>query len=846
MKKDVGKIKKRRTSTAQRVRQRATAVNASGNRPTQVEAALREAEFHYRQLVETVQAIVWRADARTFQFSFVSKEAESLLGYPVERWTAEPTFWTDHIHPDDREWAVSFCAKATQEKKPHEFEYRMIAADGRVIWLRDIVRVVVENDRAKELIGVMVDITERKRAEGELSQRVRQQAAVANLGQRALAGHDLALLMDEAVALVARTLEVEYSKILELLPDGSSLLLRAGVGWKEGCVGHVTVEAGTDSQAGYTLLSDQPVIVEDLRTETRFSGPPLLRDHGVVSGLSVIIFSEGRPFGVLGAHTTQRRAFTQDDIHFLQAVANVLAAAIARTRVEAAQRRLTAILEATTDFVAIADARGRRLYLNRAGRRMVGIGEDEDVSGMTIADAHPEWARTLILTDALPAAIRDGVWSSESALLTRKGREIPVSQVVLAHRAPDGTMEFFSTIARDISERKRTEMHLEAMVEDRTRQLQEALRGAEEASRHKSEFLRNMSHELRTPLNAVIGFAELLAAQHMGPLNAKQARYVDHIHQSGKHLLQIINDILDLTKVEAGKLEIQPEAFRVHDALLGALEEIRPQAEAKRVALHLQEGGDLSTLVADPLRIRQILNNLLDNAVKFTPSGGSVTLSARMTGSPGEEVEIAVADTGIGIKAEDFGRLFHEFTQLDSSMAKRHQGTGLGLALTKRLVELHGGWIQAESPGEGQGSTFTVTLPQRPLRTRESILIVEGDETLCARIAGALQNAGFAVEAAGEVEAALAHVSEAPPALVILDLVERPGEILRRFRERGPARHLPIIALTSGEAAQVDEALTLGADEFLVKPFSLSVLTDAVERLLRGGGRGRSASLGSP
>jgi signal transduction histidine kinase len=303
--------------------------------------------------------------------------------------------------------------------------------------------------------------------------------------------------------------------------------------------------------------------------------------------------------------------------------------------------------------------------------------------------------------------------------------------------------------ARLYQEVRLAALELEAKVEERTRdleslnaRLEEALRVAEEASRHKSAFLANMSHELRTPLNAIIGFSELLDDQHFGSLNERQQRYVGNVLSSGRHLLALINDVLDISKVEAGKIEVQPEVFAAGPALEAAIREVRSQAIRKGVRVELETEEGLATLVADPLRFKQILYNLLSNAVKFTDPGGGVRLSARrvhgaqfmVQGSEatvhsdpgpvhepstmnherhGDFVEISVADTGIGIRAEDIPKLFQPFTQLDASLARRYQGTGLGLALTKRLVELHGGQIWAESEGEGKGSTFTFTLPLR-------------------------------------------------------------------------------------------------------------------------------------
>ncbi len=280
----------------------------------------------------------------------------------------------------------------------------------------------------------------------------------------------------------------------------------------------------------------------------------------------------------------------------------------------------------------------------------------------------------------------------------------------------DGFNEMLTQIQRRDIALQEARDQLETTVEYRTRELQVAKQQAEEASRHKSLFLSNMSHELRTPLNSIIGFAWLLQDPVVSTLTEPQARFVSNIHTSGQHLLVLINDLLDLSKVEAGKLILQLQPLPLVEAIEAAVYTIRPQATQKQLRLDLTMTDDLPVILADGTRFRQILYNLLSNAVKFTPPGGWVQVTARTVmedspGSHGEFVEMAVADSGIGINPEDLSKLFQMFTQIEPVLTKRHQGAGLGLALTKQLVEMHGGSIWATSEGEGRGSTFTVRLP---------------------------------------------------------------------------------------------------------------------------------------
>lgn len=250
-------------------------------------------------------------------------------------------------------------------------------------------------------------------------------------------------------------------------------------------------------------------------------------------------------------------------------------------------------------------------------------------------------------------------------------------------------------------------LNLEKKVEERTKELRQANIALEKANRLKSEFLATMSHELRTPLNAIIGFAEVLRDEVIGPLNGDQKGCLDDIHSSGQHLLSMINNILDFTKIEAGKFELNYEEFSLETVIAEVLHAISEFSDKKGISIHTHIHANIPHIVADKIKFKQIMFNLLSNAVKFTAKNGTITINAKLVE---QYVQIGVSDTGIGIKSEDIDKLFKPFFQLDSSYSRRYEGTGLGLVLTKHLVELHGGKIWVESK-QGKGSTFTFTLP---------------------------------------------------------------------------------------------------------------------------------------
>jgi signal transduction histidine kinase len=362
----------------------------------------------------------------------------------------------------------------------------------------------------------------------------------------------------------------------------------------------------------------------------------------------------------------------------------------------------------------------------------------------------------------------------------------------------------------------------------------------EDASRHKSEFLASMSHELRTPLNAVIGFSEVLLDELFGEVNDRQAEYLRDIWNSGRHLLELLNEILDLSKIEAGKMELDPQRFDVAPVLEYSLGLLRQRAVNHGISLELLVPGDVGAIDADELRFKQVVVNLLTNAVKFTPDGGRVTVAA---GRVGEELQVTVTDTGIGVPPEDRQRIFESFHQ-GGRGAPKEEGTGLGLTLSRRIVELFGGrmWLDSEV---GVGSTFGFAMPvgspsalrgQRPGRGggggRPIVLIADDDPRSAELLAAYLDGCPVEVRRFEDGEDALEAVRGEPPAALLLD-IRLPTidgwEVLRAVKEDPTTAHVPVVLVTV-----VDEprrGLAMGAAGYLVKPVTREDLLGVLRRV---------------
>jgi PAS domain S-box-containing protein len=502
---------------------------------------------------------------------------------------------------------------------------------------------------------------------------------------------------------------------------------------------------------------------------------------------------------------------------------------------------LQLILESIADGVVVADTSGKFLLFNAAAERVLGIGAT-DTTPDQWSDRYGSYlpdAVTLYPSNELPLVRAMRGENVDAAEVFIRNAKVPDGCVLSITGRPlrgeNGALRGGVVVFHDVTLQKRAQ---EVLVQ--------AKEEAENATKFKDQFLSTMSHELRTPLNAVLGFSDLLADERYGPLNDRQQRYVSHIHTGGKHLLELITDILDISKIEAGRMELTLEDVTVASAFTEVTSALYPLAEKKSQALLQQVEPNLH-VHADAMRFKQVLMNLAGNAIKFTPEGGRIEMAARRVDN---QVRVEVRDNGPGIPPEQQQRIFEAFFRLTET-GSTTEGTGLGLAITARLVELHGSKLGIESQA-GAGACFYFSLPlavgapNQPIQTvlpmprahnAPRILIIEDNAATGQLIQSQLASSGYETLRCDKPERATDMAAEHQPSAITLDLLMKPVhglEVLLQLKNDPRTSRIPVIVVTIEDQPGLGTAL--GADEYLIKPVDKATLLAAVERCLQSRG----------
>lgn len=511
---------------------------------------------------------------------------------------------------------------------------------------------------------------------------------------------------------------------------------------------------------------------------------------------------------------------------------------------------LQAILDNTTAVIYVKDTEGRYMLISRQYELLFHVTSEQalgktdyDIFPRVIADAF--YANDMrVLHSGSPLELEE-ITPHDDELHTYLSLKVPL-------RDAAGIPYGLCGISTDITQRKKAQdalqsltSSLEQKVQERTAELEVARDQALIATQHKSEFMAGMSHELRTPLNAVIGFSEVLLEKMFGELNPKQEDYLQDILSSGRHLLALINDILDLAKIESGRMELELTTFDLPTLLRDTLTLMRERATRHGIEATLEIDSRLGDCTADERKVKQTLLNLLSNALKFTPDGGKILVKAIPNR---EHVEISVSDNGIGIAPDYQEKIFKEFYQAEGNYTGKREGTGLGLALTKKFVELHGGriWVESEV---GRGSVFTFSLPIREsvekaavlsIKTpsvqqeRPLVLVVEDDPSAGKLLSLFLTEAGFAVELANTGEVGLEKVRTLRPGVITLDILMQGldgWEFLSCLKNDRNIAGIPVVIVSILD--ERGKGFALGAAEYLVKPVDREDVISAVRRLAR-------------
>jgi PAS domain S-box-containing protein len=861
----------------QRVQSRTADLQREMEQHRQTAEALSSAQQRLRHLLSASPVVIFSSKASgDFGATFVSDNIREVFGYEPHEFTDDSSFWANHIHPDD---APDVFANLDYlfVHDYHEHEYRFRHKDDSYIWTENHLRLVRdENGQPVEIVGSLQDISERKHLERELK---RQQQMLGAFFNNATAGM---IIVDKYLRY--RRIN-EHGALINGVPVADHL-------------GRTVAEV-----LPHLASQVEPVFLNVLR-----SGEPVLNVE--VSGFTpadpqTLRYWQASYFPLLGEDEQPEGVGT-----IFVEVSEQKQAVEALRRREELHRLLS---ESSRDMICLHEPDGTFLYVSNAVKDLLDYEPEELIGTSPYRLFHP-FDRDDVVRPAHNQALQ-GPWEGriEYRMRQRFGTYIWFETSCRSILDDEGRVVRLQTSSRDISERRRTQEvithaydELEQRVAERTQELsqlnellyqeieertriEEALaeeraslaRRVEEqtvdlkltnarlahASRLKDEFLANMSHELRTPLNAILGLSEALQEEVYGPLTTRQRNSLRSIEESGRHLLALINDILDLSKIEAGKTELEITMVEVEALTQASLRMVKNQAHKKRLEVSETSDNQVSYVWGDERRLKQVLVNLLTNAVKFTPERGQVGLEVQGDAEH-QVVRFTVWDSGIGIAQEDMSRLFKPFEQLDSGLDRHHEGTGLGLVLVARLVEMHRGSITVESE-VGQGSRFIISLPwqepgvtssetdaleasgasledvaqasnqqtviacpRMPLNPLRRALVIEDSPSAADQVTRYLNELGIETVTYGQGNSAVSQVLLVRPDIIILDILlpDVSGwDILTELKQHAETRDIPVIITSVVD--EPEQAIKLHATAYLVKPVTREHIQSVLQHL---------------
>jgi PAS domain S-box-containing protein len=807
-----------------------------------VEAGKRQIEA----VIHNIPDIAWMKDTEglfvVVNGAFAAACARKLEDIPgltdLDLWPAD---LAEAYRRDDRDVMASRQRKVIEEQ--------LGESSGRRIWIETIKSPIV-GDEGEVLgtAGIARDVTQRRRAEDLLRE------SEAKFRMLFTEMRTAATLQEVVFDAAGRAVDTRF---LEVNPAFERLVRKS----KNELVGRLGTDvfAGADTawwvaMLGRVATTGEPVNVE--RYEPRDDAHLFIHAYRPKPGQVATLIRD------VTEHRRAERALQESEERYRLHFENV------------------------QDIVFSLDRDGRITAVSPSVRSVLGY-EPSELIGRRLGETPLLGEEALSLARANIARVLAGERVEASYSVVNKAGGAVVMEISASPLQKAGVVEGVLGVARDVTRRKKAEDELLALndtleqrVAERTKAIEEVNRrlraevterqraqqalerakeAAEAASRAKSQFLAGMSHELRTPLNAIIGFAQLLGGLSFGELNDRQRRYVNNIETSGHHLLQLINDILDLSKVEAGRLRLTPHPVHPSKLLRDAHVFVATAAMKKNIALNADFPGDLPAIKADEGRLKQVLYNLLSNAIKFTRDGGQITTRASVVqdaslGTDGRArtcLRVAVVDNGIGIKPEDHDRVFDEFVQLDASYAREQEGTGLGLSLVRRLVALHGGRVWVESAGvEGQGSSFVFLLPvegpdiepfdegsdtRKVPKARPTVLLVDDDGREVSLVTRALQKDGYRVLQATSALSAVSQALVFRPQAIVTDL-RMPGisgfELVQELASLEKTSAIPVVVYT-GMTMTPQERQKLGhkVQAVVIKPDVHSLLVEISVRI---------------